>query len=170
MEGYELHRNYSIILSLFSCPQHLDIQSSIELSFSSGALPRSLSNFSVLSCQCIIFSMGSKGISYRIIFLSFFFYFLFFTSGASIEECLNHKVGILFLYFVLLMKSHLQSYPCPLQINTFMSDLGTVMPGPSFRSSFSNHQKLQMEMGLSYNSFLLHLVFYYRKLYSFFIF
>ena len=31
----------------------------------------------------------------------------------------KHKVGILFLYFVLLMKSHLQSYPCPLQINTF---------------------------------------------------
>merc|ERR1712110_516027 len=29
--------------------------------------------------------------------------------------------GILFkkLYFVLLMKSHLQSYPCPLQINIF---------------------------------------------------
>ena len=23
------------------------------------------------------------------------------------------------LYFVLLMKSHLQSYPCPLQINSF---------------------------------------------------
>ena len=31
----------------------------------------------------------------------------------------KHKVGILFLYFVLLMKSHLQSYPCPLQINSF---------------------------------------------------
>ena len=30
------------------------------------------------------------------------------------------KVGrILKLYFVLLMKSHLQSYPCPLQINSF---------------------------------------------------
>ena len=29
------------------------------------------------------------------------------------------KVGrILKLYFVLLMKSHLQSYPCPLQINS----------------------------------------------------
>merc|ERR1712170_49483 len=26
---------------------------------------------------------------------------------------------LLILYFVLLMKSHLQSYPCPLQINSF---------------------------------------------------
>merc|ERR1712021_319113 len=34
--------------------------------------------------------------------------------------CILH--GIIFpsqLYFVLLMKSHLQSYPCPLQINSF---------------------------------------------------
>jgi len=32
----------------------------------------------------------------------------------------KRKVGrILKLYFVLLMKSHLQSYPCPLQINFF---------------------------------------------------
>jgi len=32
----------------------------------------------------------------------------------------RHEVGrILKLYFVLLMKSHLQSYPCPLQINSF---------------------------------------------------
>ena len=33
---------------------------------------------------------------------------------------MERKVGrILKLYFVLLMKSHLQSYPCPLQINSF---------------------------------------------------
>merc|ERR1712086_122175 len=33
---------------------------------------------------------------------------------------MGHEVGrILKLYFVLLMKSHLQSYPCPLQINSF---------------------------------------------------
>merc|ERR1712187_915731 len=29
------------------------------------------------------------------------------------------KIGIFELYFVLQMKSHLQSYPCPLQINSF---------------------------------------------------
>merc|ERR1712037_211822 len=29
------------------------------------------------------------------------------------------KIGIFGLYFVLQMKSHLQSYPCPLQINFF---------------------------------------------------
>ena len=29
------------------------------------------------------------------------------------------KIGRMKLYFVLLMKSHLQSYPCPLQINSF---------------------------------------------------
>ena len=42
-------------------------------------------------------------------------------SQRNLEEkyVCKHKVGILFLYFVLLMKSHLQSYPCPLQINTF---------------------------------------------------
>merc|ERR1712227_868312 len=31
----------------------------------------------------------------------------------------NLKIGIFELYFVLQMKSHLQSYPCPLQINSF---------------------------------------------------
>ena len=36
------------------------------------------------------------------------------------QELKRHEVGrILKLYFVLLMKSHLQSYPCPLQINSF---------------------------------------------------
>merc|ERR1712194_550436 len=35
-------------------------------------------------------------------------------------EEINKKMNrILKLYFVLLMKSHLQSYPCPLQINFF---------------------------------------------------
>ena len=29
------------------------------------------------------------------------------------------KIRRMKLYFVLLMKSHLQSYPCPLQINSF---------------------------------------------------
>ena len=29
------------------------------------------------------------------------------------------KIGRMKLYFVLLMKSHFQSYPCPLQINSF---------------------------------------------------
>ena len=29
------------------------------------------------------------------------------------------KIGRMKLYFVLLIKSHLQSYPCPLQINSF---------------------------------------------------
>ena len=40
----------------------------------------------------------------------------------SLSSFLSHRlfiIRILFLYFVLLMKSHLQSYPCPLQINTF---------------------------------------------------
>ena len=31
----------------------------------------------------------------------------------------NRKIGIFEYNFVLLMKSHLQSYPCPLQINSF---------------------------------------------------
>jgi len=31
----------------------------------------------------------------------------------------NLKIGIFQKYFVLQMKSHLQSYPCPLQINSF---------------------------------------------------
>merc|ERR1712008_298124 len=38
----------------------------------------------------------------------------------TVERIIKSKVGrIMKLYFVLLMKSHLQSYPCPLQINFF---------------------------------------------------
>ena len=35
------------------------------------------------------------------------------------NDFLYAKIGRMKLYFVLLMKSHLQSYPCPLQINSF---------------------------------------------------
>merc|ERR1712110_721293 len=39
-----------------------------------------------------------------------------------VHGCFNHllyELKVNLLYFVLLMKSHLQSYPCPLQINSF---------------------------------------------------
>ena len=35
------------------------------------------------------------------------------------NDFLYAKIGRMKLYFVLLMKSHLHSYPCPLQINSF---------------------------------------------------
>merc|ERR1712129_85288 len=42
------------------------------------------------------------------------------TISSSNNMNLHRKVGrMMKLYFVLLMKSHLQSYPCPLQINSF---------------------------------------------------
>ena len=34
-------------------------------------------------------------------------------------EVIHGSLGFYIYYFVLLMKSHLQSYPCPLQINSF---------------------------------------------------
>ncbi len=40
--------------------------------------------------------------------------FIFGISGTLISVLIRIE-----LYFVLLMKSHLQSYPCPLQINSF---------------------------------------------------
>ena len=51
------------------------------------------------------------------------------------------------LYFVLLMKSHLQSYPCPLQINSFWilglsqedRDLRNAFTGILFPFSFHIH-------------------------------
>ena len=42
------------------------------------------------------------------------FVFLFYLEIIKVNDLLSQE-----LYFVLLMKSHLQSYPCPLQINSF---------------------------------------------------
>ena len=44
---------------------------------------------------------------------SFYYFIIFQTNTVYL------KIGRMKLYFVLLMKSHLQSYPCPLQINSF---------------------------------------------------
>ena len=52
-------------------------------------------------------------------YLQHLFYFLLFVAHSCFNGFKESVGRILELYFVLLMKSHLQSYPCPLQINSF---------------------------------------------------
>ena len=65
---------------------------------------------------------------------------------------LRIKIGRMKLYFVLLMKSHLQSYPCPLQINSIFFFLVVGQQEMSLmnrlcRNSFSS-------TGIRFHSFL----------------
>mmetsp|Transcript_84357 Transcript_84357/g.236196 ORF Transcript_84357/g.236196 Transcript_84357/m.236196 type:complete len:100 (-) Transcript_84357:1383-1682(-) len=48
-----------------------------------------------------------------------FIYFYYYKCWEKLLKKRKRKFIVCELYFVLLMKSHLQSYPCPLQINSF---------------------------------------------------
>ena len=64
------------------------------------------------------------------------------------------------LYFVLLMKSHLQSYPCPLQINSFWN-LGFLLGITIILQIITG-----IFLGLHYTSDLWTRLFYYFTFHS----